>query len=83
MTRIEIVEADESEPFGIDFVEYEYCYAADGFSPGFSGNQMTESYTWQRIGLRWVSNWVLRVVLHLLEATCFSRENEAIYTEPI
>lgn len=55
MTKIEIVEADESEPFGIDFVEFEYCYAADGFSPGFSANQITENYTWQRVGLRWVS----------------------------
>ena len=49
------MEADESEPFGIDFVKFEYCYAADGFSPGFSANQITENYTWQRIGLRWVS----------------------------
>lgn len=49
------MEADESEPFGIDFVEFEYCYAADGFSPGFSANQITENYTWQRVGLRWVS----------------------------
>ena len=49
------MEADGSEPFGIDFVEFEYCYAADGFSPGFSANQITENYTWQRIGLRWVS----------------------------
>ena len=49
------MEADESEPFGIDFVKFEYCYAADGFSPGFAANQITEDYTWQRIGLRWVS----------------------------
>ena len=62
LTRIEIVEADESEPFGIDFVEFEYCYAADGFSPGFSANQIIESYTWQRIGLRWVSNYLSMVV---------------------
>ena len=52
MTRIEIVESDDSEPFGIYFVEFEYCYAADGFSPGFSATQIIENYTWQRIGLR-------------------------------
>ena len=50
-----MVESDGTEPFGIDFVEFEYCYAADGFSPGFTGTEMIESYTWQRIGLRSVS----------------------------
>ena len=57
MTSIKVVESDGTEPFGIDFVEFEYCYAADGFSPGFAGTKIIQSYTRQRIGLRSVSKY--------------------------